>query len=687
MPMPRGKDRDETEEIPPEKADKPGLPDEKSSEFRDRLKNFFKKKYYAQLVQAATEERPFVMDYAILDRFGPDLGDLLIALPETFFELSAKALEEMDLPGKVRIRVTNLPEIVMIRDLRSVHIGRFISTEGIIRKASEIRPEITSIVWQCPACGERIEVERRGTFIGRPFECACGNRKGFKEFEKKLIDTRWIVIEEPFELTEGERPSQVTVLLAGDLVNIDGRTMTEPGNRIRVTGILRDIPKNRMFSVKLDFYLETNHFEPTEIGWERIELSKADEERIKEIAKDPKVYEMFVSSLAPSLYGLMEIKESIIMQLFGGVQRTQKDRTKTRGDIHVLIIGDPSSGKSQLLKLVPQIVPRGKYVSGKGATGAGLTASVSKDEQFMGGWVLEAGAMVLANKGLISIDEFEKMSQEDQVAMHEAMEQGSVSIAKASIVATLPAQTSVLAGGNPKFSRFDPYMPITKQINIPDTLLSRFDLKFILRDLPDTKQDTKIVDHILSSREDDYADAIPKLDAHFIRKYITYAKRNCIPVLTKETGEMMKKFYVETRRKAQREGGAIPITLRQFEAMIRIAEASAKIQLSPTVRKRDADRAIRLMKYSMEQLGLVSETGEIDVDKFDGALTTSKERSAISIMLSVIDELSRKKKEMLQNEVIEAAKKEGVSNPEEIIERLKREGMLFEPSPGYVQKV
>jgi len=688
MPMQHSKERDEMEDMPPEKADKPGLPDEKSSEFRDRLKNFFKKKYYAQLVQAATEEKPFIMDYAILDRFGPDLGDLLIALPETFFELSTKALEEMELPGPVKLRITNLPEVVMIRDLRSNHIGKFISTEGIIRKASEIRPEIVSITWQCPACSEKVEVQRRGTFIGRPFECpACSNKKGFKEFEKKLIDTRWMVIEEPFELTEGERPSQVTVLLTGDLVDTEARPLTEPGNRLRVTGVLKDIPKSKLFSVKLDFYMETNHFEPTEIGWERVQISKADEEKIKEVAKDPKIYEMLVGSLAPSLYGLTEIKEAIIMQLFGGVHRTQKDMTKTRGDIHVLIIGDPSSGKSQLLKLVPQIVPRGKYVSGKGATGAGLTASVSKDEQFMGGWVLEAGAMVLANKGLISIDEFEKMSQDDQVAMHEAMEQGSVSIAKASIVATLPAQTSVLAGGNPKFSRFDPYMPIAKQINIPDTLLSRFDLKFILRDLPDTKQDTKIVEHILSSREDDYAEAIPKLDAHTIRKYITYAKRNCRPILTRETGEMMKKFYVETRKRAQRDGGAIPITLRQFEAMIRIAEASAKIQLSPTVRKRDADRAIRLMKFSMEQLGLVSETGEIDVDKFDGALTTSKDRSTIRIVLDIINELSRTKKEMLQNDVIEAAKKEGVSNPEEIIDRLKREGMLFEPSPGYVQKV
>jgi len=225
-------------------------------------------------------------------------------------------------------------------------------------------------------------------------------------------------------------------------------------------------------------------------------ITSLEEKEIKELAKNPKIYDLLIGSLAPSLYGLKEIKESIIMQLFGGVPKRLKDKTNIRGDIHVLLIGDPASGKSQLLKLVPEIVPRGKYVSGKGTTGAGLTATVTKDEQFMGGWVLEAGALVLANRGMLAVDEFEKMSQEDQVAMHEGLEQGTVSIAKASIVATLPAKTAVLAGGNPKFSRFDPFVPISKQITITDTLLSRFDLKFALRDVPEAGFDKKVVDHV-----------------------------------------------------------------------------------------------------------------------------------------------------------------------------------------------
>ncbi|MCK5548740.1 MAG: minichromosome maintenance protein MCM, partial [Thermoplasmata archaeon] len=362
--------------------------------------------------------------------------------------------------------------------------------------------------------------EAKNGFVGKPFKCQCGSR-AFEQIDKKMIDTRWVVIEEPFELTEGDRPSQLTVLLKEDLVSVEGRRYTDPGNRIRITGVLRDVPKGKAWSTKLDFYHDANHVDPVEIGWHQLDITENDKKEIMKISKRKDVYEMFVDSLAPSLYGLREIKEAIILQLFGGVPRHLKDGTHFRGDIHVLLIGDPAAGKSQLLKLVPEIVPRGRYVSGKGVTGAGLTATVTKDEQFMGGWVLEAGALVLANKGLLSIDEFEKMSQEDQVAMHEALEQGSISIAKASIVATLPAKTSVLAGGNPKFSRFDPYVPISKQITIPDTLLSRFDLKFALRDVPNQEQDKNIVDHVLAVRQDEnFEGAIPKLDSKFIRKYI-----------------------------------------------------------------------------------------------------------------------------------------------------------------------
>jgi replicative DNA helicase Mcm len=666
----------------------PEIPDEKKAELLTKLKEFFRKSsIYKKMVKAAEEERAFEVSFRLLDKFDPELGEYLLNWPESFFTVVKEATQDIELPGEVSVRFFNLPESINIRDLRAEHVGKFVCVEGTVRRASEIRPEIIQRTYECPECSEEIVMDRRADFIGRPMSCpGCKNKLGFKIIRKKMIDTRWATMEEPFELTEGERPSQANIWFTRDLVTPEGRRMTDPGNRIKVTGILKDIPKGKLYSVKLDFYLEANHVEPTEIGWERIKISKKDEEEIVKLSKEKQVYEKFVSSLAPSLYGLEGIKESILLQLFGGVKKTLKDSMKFRGDIHILLIGEPASGKSQLLKLVPNLVPRGKYVSGKGTTAAGLTATVSKDEQFMGGWVLEAGALVMANKGLLSVDEFEKMAIEDQVAMHEGMEQGSISIAKASIVATLPAQTSILAGGNPKFSRFDPYLPIAKQITIPDTLLSRFDLKFILRDSPNPDEDDRIVEHILRSREEDSMEGVPKLDPDFIRKYIAYAKDVCHPKHTKETGKLLKKFYVESRKKALRENAPIPITLRQFEALLRLAEASARIQLSPVVRKQDAQRAIKVMQHSLQQLGYDPETGLIDVDRSEGA-TTSSERSHIRVILDIIEQLSEDKKEMLVGEIVTAAKKENVPDPESIIERLKREGMLFEPSPGYVQKV
>ncbi|MEE9323789.1 MAG: minichromosome maintenance protein MCM [Candidatus Aenigmarchaeota archaeon] len=651
-----------------------------------KFNEFLEKVYKKGLTKASNEGKPLVIEFRKLDKFDTDLSDLLLKKPEEFLEIAYEALDQLELPNPVKLRFKET-DFVNIRDLRSKHISKFICVEGIVRRASEIRPEITETIWECPDCKEKINQPRKTNVILKPFQCTkCGNRQNLRQVDKKMIDTRWITVEEPFELTEGERPSQLNIVLTDDLVSPEGRRMTDPGNRIQLTGILREIPKGKYYSAKLDFYLDSNHLEPTEVGWKDLNITKEDEKRIKDFAKDPLIYDKLVRSIAPSLYGMMEIKESIILQMFGGVHRTLKDGTHFRGDIHILLIGDPSSGKSQLMKLVPQIIPRGKYVSGKGVTGAGLTATVTKDEQFMGGWVLEAGALVLTNGGLLAIDEFEKMSQDDQIAMHEALEQGSISIAKASIVATLPAQTSVLAGGNPKFSRFDPYMPIVKQITIPDTLLTRFDLKFALRDVPDSELDKKIVDHVLKTREHEFEASKPVIEPGFIRKYVAYCKQNCNPTLTSEAGKIFRKFYVNTRKRAEG-GGAVPITLRQFEALIRLSESSARIQLNKEVRKDDAQRAIRLMRFSLQQLGFDTETGQIDIDRAEGAAETSSDRSKIRMILDIINDLSEKTKEIPVSDIQRLAKKEEIDEVDEIIEKLKREGLLFEPNPGYVQKV
>jgi len=354
-----------------------------------------------------------------------------------------------------------------------------------------------------------------------------------------------------------------------------------------------------------------------------------------------------------------------------------------------LLVGDPSTAKSALMKVVAGLIPRGRYVSGKGVSGAGLTATVVRDEEFLGGWVLEAGALVMCNRSLIAIDEFEKIEKTDQIALHEAMEQNTISIAKASIVATLPAQTSILAGGNPKLGRFDPYLPIKEQIDVPETLLSRFDLKFALRDIPNPEVDAKVADHILKSRHYGEEEIKPAIEADLLKKYIAYARKNCHPKLSKEAGEEIKNFFLSLREKVGVEEAAVPITLRQYEALIRLAEASAKVQLRDTVTKEDAIRAINLMKASLREFGFEAETGRFDVDRLEGR-TTASERGKIRVVLDIIEELTKTMGNTIPKEdLIKAAKDRGLKefDVEKILNELKNKGDIFEPKVGFLQKM
>jgi replicative DNA helicase Mcm len=267
------------------------------------------------------------------------------------------------------------------------------------------------------------------------------------------------------------------------------------------------------------------------------------------------------------------------------------------------------------------------------------------------------------------------------------MSLGTISIAKASIVATLPAQTSILAGGNPKLGRFDPYMPIREQIDINDVLLSRFDLKFALRDMPNPEVDERMVDHVLRMRHFQPEESVPTIGQDLLRKYIAYARASCHPVLTEEAGKMIKEFYLEMRSKAGGES-AVSITLRQYESLIRLAEASAKIRLSEKVEEEDAQRAINLMKISLRQFGLEPETGMIDIDRAEGLSVTAAQRSKIRTMLDLIDALVGEfGKTVPEEEIIRRAERDGIRDAEQILRKMLNEGVLFSPKVGFVEKV
>ncbi|HIE41401.1 MAG TPA: minichromosome maintenance protein MCM [Candidatus Aenigmarchaeota archaeon] len=658
-----------------------------NANFEDIILEFLKSKE-ENLIFASTNKQPFIIDYFDLDKFNPELAEELLDKPEETLDLFYNCLKEFDV--KIAVQFRNLPEKqhIRIRDLRIKHLNKFIIVEGIVKIASEIKPRIYETIYECQECGTTFSQEQAGATIVKPLFCKnCGRRGSFKLIEKKMYDSRWLTIQEPFEITYGEKPGEIKVFLKKELTIPEMQRKTDPGNRIFVIGILKELPRkiHGREATQSDIYIEANYVELAEQDIEEIEISEVDERKILELSKDPKLYDKLVNSLAPSIYGNKEIKEAILLQLFGGTPLELPDGTTIRGNIHILLVGDPATAKSQLLKLTSKLIPRSRYVSGKGVTGAGLISTVRKDE-FTGGWVLEAGALVLCNKGLIAIDEFEKMNREDQVAMHEALEQGSVSIAKASIVATLPAQTSVLAGANPKLGRFDIYTAIADQITIPQTLLSRFDLKFAMRDIPNAKEDEKLVDHVLTARKD-LKLIEPEIPHSLLRKYIAYAKQTIKQVTLSDTClKELKKFFINLRSIYTEEDRIVPITFRQFEGLMRLAQASAKLNLRREATKEDAKRAIRIMQYSLKQLGFDVETGKMDIDRVESAIAGTQ-RSKIRILLDIIDNLEKEMKEVPIEDLGAQAEENGIVEWQELIQKMKREGLLYEPKSGYIKKV
>jgi len=670
----------------------------KKEEIVDRFSEFLRENYYKDLATAVTEKKKSLeVDFSLIDRFDPELVDEILKNPEDTLKFLEESVEQIDLPqkGKIHIRFFNLPETteIRIRNIRAEHIGKLLSVDGVVKRASEVRPEISEIVFECPDCGKGISViqTEKDKTIRIPNRCSsCGARRGFRKVEQKLYDARWVAIEEPFEITTGERPSEIMVYLKEDLVSPKMRNKTDPGNKIKVIGILKEVPKRTVRGRKtrqMEILLDANNIQAVEVEWEELIIDPEDEKKIKKLGKDPHIYEKLVGSLAPSMFGLDDIKLATIFQLFSGVPKQLKDGTRIRGVIHILLVGDPAAGKSQLMQLTSKLIPRGKYVSGTGVTGPGLTATVVRDEQFLGGWVLEAGALVMANRSLCAIDEFSKVSVQDQVALQEAMSIGTISIAKASIVATLPAQTAILAGGNPKLGRFDPYIPIREQVAIDEVLLSRFDLRFALRDIPNPELDERLAEHVLKTRHSGAAVGVePLIEPSLLRKYIAYSRSHVHPRLTKRAGEAIKDFYLKMRSKATGEA-PVSITLRQYEALIRLAEASARIRLSDKATIDDANRAIELMKTSLRQFGFDPETGMIDIDRAEGAMT-SAQRSKIRIVLDIIEELTGViGKTIPEEEITRRARDEGVDDVDDILRRMKNEGLVFSPRPGYLQKI
>ena len=637
------------------------------------------------------------IDFSELAKFDHELADQLLEEPEETIRAVELAIDGFDMPLKnFRVRFYNLPrdQFVFIRDIRSTHLNKFMIMEGIVRQSSDVRPQVTSAKFECPSCGNAITILQLDSRFKEPSRCSCGRRGHFRLISKDLVDAQRLVLEEiPESLEGGEQPKRLSVFLREDLVEPRMEKKTTPGSKVVVYGIVKEVPillRTGAQSIRYDLMMEANNIEPIEKAFGEVELDDFDEKEIMKLSEDPKIFEKLVKSIAPSIYGHEKVKEALVLQLMGGVRKHKEDGTTTRGDMHILLVGDPGAGKSQMLTFISKIAPKARLVSGKGATGAGLTATVVKDE-FLRGWALEAGALVLANGGIAVIDELDKMNPEDRDALHEALEQQRISISKANIQATLRAETTVLAAANPKLGRFDPYAPIASQIDLPPTLINRFDLIFPIRDLPNKELDEKIAGHVLNLQQNP-EDIKTEISGQLLRKYLSYAKQKIIPQLSNEAIQEIKDFYIDLRNSGQKGEGEIrpiPISARQLEALVRLAEASARSRLSDKVIRQDAKRAIELLKHCLMQVGFDYETGQIDIDRITTGVPASQ-RSRIVSVREIIKKLENKVGKMIPiADIINEAAEQNIDNAqvEEIIEQLKREAEIFEPRRGFISRL
>ncbi len=676
--------------------------------------------YKIQLEEAALsypEVKSLEVDYAQIDQRDPSLAQYLLDHPRAALEAADRAVSAIEVPveprPKLHIRVRNLPRVnhFLVRNLRAEQLGKFVAIEGMVKKVVEVRPKLEDATFRCELCGAVFRIPQDDQLIREPDACpeeqgGCGRSGVFKLLteESKFIDSQKIEIQESHEdLRGGAQPERITVYLEDDIV---GRIA--PGDRVILNGILR-AQQRRQGSLKYAEFqkvLDSVSIELQQLEFEEINILPEDIVEIHKIAQTPDVYQHLRNAFSPEIYGLDEIKDCLILALFGGMAKEYRDGTRLRGDIHLLLVGDPGTGKSQLLRYLSKLAPRAIYTSGKGSSASGLTAAAVRDEFGEGQWVLEAGALVLADKGVALVDELDKMDPHDQSAMHQAMEQQEISIAKAGITATLKSRCAVIGGANPKLGRFDEYTSILEQINLPPPLLSRFDLIFSLRDVPNRDNDSVLARHILKTHRagevaeyrksdpegpytSDYEASLlthvqPSIPLRLLRKYIAYAKRSVNPVLTEDAIDRIQAYYVGLRD-SQKDKGSIPFTPRALESLVRLTEAAARARLSQTANVQDAELAIRLYTHALRGVGWNPETQAFDIDIITaGASHTQQQRISklLQIIKKLTDEKTRNYPSLVQ--IVEEAQKEGIPEGKvrDTLQMLRERGWVYQPGEG-----
>jgi len=638
----------------------------------------------------------------IESKFRENADEILTAFRKAIFEMLKERNPEYaeKIEHDIRARIANFPGERSLRQINSDVITKMISVSGMVVRASEVKPLAKELTYKCLANHTSKFTLLDGMSLDKAVKCQesrCPHTNlAIVAEESRFIDFQIVRLQElPEDLPPGQLPHYVNVSMKQDLVDY-----ARPGDRIVLTGIVR-IEQERVSGVKQSesalYRLRVDGVNVEFIGGkgtkssrrtEREEISPDEEKIIRTLSKNPDIYDRLISSFAPHIRGHEIFKEAILLLIVGSTQRALSDGSKVRGDINVFLVGDPGTAKSEMLKFCSRIAPRGLYTSGRGSTAAGLTAAVVRDTS--GIFMLEAGAVVLGDQGLVCIDEFDKMRPEDRSALHEVMEQQSASIAKGGIVATLNARTSILAAANPMFGKYDPFKNLTENVNLPIPLLTRFDLVFVVRDIPTPDKDRQIAEHIINQHGESGTDVTSLVDIDILTKYLGYAKR-IDPILTKEAETKIVEFYLKMRSiEGDDKEKMITITPRQLEGLIRLSTARARLLLKNQVEGEDADRAIFLFNEMLNNSGVDVNTGKVDIGVLQGR--PRSEVSKLATFMETIRSLEGDNKSpVLEQELIdELEKSEKFKDEDEVrrfIRKMINEAAIYESTPGHYNTV
>jgi len=685
------------------------MPSSDHSELVNTIEDFYQsysRDEIGSLAQDYPDERSLRIDWQDLYRYDPDLADDFISNPVRAIECAEEALRLYDLPvditlGRAHVRVHNLREVTDLDSIRAEHVGTLVEVRGTVDSTQQVHSKLKEAAFECQRCGTLTRVPQNPHAERQePHECQGCERQGpfYINFDQsELIDTQIVHLEQRHTGvgTDEDRES-IVVTVEDDIVD-----SVVPGDTVRITGVVQldreldttnvSIPDKRLEAVAI-----------SEADPYSLEVSEADRRRIVDLSEKSDIYEKMVGSLAPTVYGYETEKLAMILQLFSGVTKQLPDGSRIRGNLHVALIGDPGVAKSQLIRNAAQLAPRSVHVSGTNTTAVGLTAAAERTKGGTDTWTFKAGALPKADQGIACVDNITDFGSDELRTLHDVLEEQVIEPSKGSKTVSIPARTSVLAAGNPKYGNYDPYEPMAGQIDLVPGLISQFDLLFVVADEPDEDEDKERAEYILEtnyagelSRQEteldspDFSDVElsevteqvePVIESDLLRKYVTYARRNCHPRLTDEAKEKIRDFYVDIRANGQDEDVPVPVTARKLEALVRLAEASARIRLSATVESEDAERVIEIVQSSLQAIGLDPESDQFDADVVETGSSKAQRDRIRNIKQLIADIEDDHPKGAPIDVVLERAEEIGMdkSKAEHEIEKLRMQGELYE---------